>query len=146
MSSLKLYRRLKQQLVREDYLTVADSHPQLARSVWDRRCTVDMARLRCGVADIALVRGRRCGVDRQQRYCRWCDRESKRNGGLLWCRAVEDLFYCTVKHALRNGDRKLGILGATHTKMTPPQTHHPCSILSGLLVHIRASRLLVGIT
>jgi hypothetical protein len=105
MSSLKLYRRLKQLLVREDYLTVADSHPQLARSLWDRRCTVDMARLRCGVADIALVRGRRCGVARQQHYCRWCDRESERNGGLLWCRAVEDeehvLLQCGAYDALR---------------------------------------------
>jgi hypothetical protein len=105
LSSLKLYRRLKQQLVREDYLTVSDSNPRLVTSVWNRRCIADMARLRCGVADIALVRGRRNGVARQQRYCRWCDRERRRNGGLLWCRAVEDeehvLLQCGAYAGLR---------------------------------------------
>src|ERR1700730_15476165 len=105
LSSLKLYRRLKQQLVQEDYLTVSDSHPSLVTSVWNRRCIADMARLRCGVADIALVRGRRNGVTRQQRYCRWCDRERRRNGGLLWCRAVEDeehvLLQCGAYAGLR---------------------------------------------
>jgi hypothetical protein len=105
LSSLTLYRKMKQQLVREEYLTVAADDPRLSASVRDRCCIVDMTRLRCGVADIALVSGRRTGVERQQRYCRWCEREWRRSGGLLWCRPVEDeehiLLQCGAYDALR---------------------------------------------
>jgi hypothetical protein len=103
-SSLKLYRRMKLQLVREPYLTVADAERPLRTSLLDRRCMVAMTRLRCGVADIAVVRGRQQGVTREQRFCRWCDRENQRDG-LPWCRAVEDeehvLLQCGAYDRLR---------------------------------------------
>jgi hypothetical protein len=103
-SSLKLYRRMKHELVREEYLTVADAERPLRASLLNGRGTVALTRLRCGVADIAMVRGRQHGVAREHRFCRWCDRDSAREG-LPWCRAVEDeehvLLQCGAYDALR---------------------------------------------
>jgi hypothetical protein len=103
-SSLKLYRRMKHELVREEYLTVADAERPLRASLLDGRATVALTRLRCGVADIAMVRGRQQGVAREHRFCRWCDMDNAREG-LPWCRAVEDeehvLLQCGAYDALR---------------------------------------------
>lgn len=90
---LRTYARIKLRLQREEYLN--DTHRSVGTSYSSRRAIMDMARLRCGVNDLAISRGRR-GVNIKpalsgtaqpagdaadprgplpaaQRICAWCD-------------------------------------------------------------------------